>query len=78
MRGPCAKTGPVPIFVTLSEGPESADAVPFLVIDDAKVAREVATIIARRLGLAVGVPATRSALRRLRPLSSPDHEGGDP
>jgi hypothetical protein len=50
------------VYVTLSEGPESADARPFLTVDDPDVAREVAQVIARRLGL----PATK--VRALRAL----------
>jgi hypothetical protein len=65
------------IFVTLSEGPESADAVPFLVVDDATVAREVATIIARRLGLGVAARNQRPVVRVIRSPSEPD-DGGMP
>jgi hypothetical protein len=67
------------VFVTISEGTDSAEARALLVVDDPKVARDVATIIARRLGVSVGVPATRSAPRPLRPVRRPgEPEGGPP
>jgi len=45
------------VFVTISEGDEAVDAHPLIVIDDPGVARDVARLIARRLG--VPVPASR-------------------
>lgn len=63
------------VFVTISEGEEAVDAHPLLVIDDPGVARDVARLIARRLGLS---DATARALRALPPASRGSGENGKP
>jgi hypothetical protein len=51
------------VFVTISEGDEAVDAHPLLVIDDPGVARDVAKVIARRLGIPVPAPRERGRTR---------------
>jgi hypothetical protein len=59
------------VFVTLSEGDECETSRPFLVVDDQQVARDVARVIARRLGVSVPTPRAAGApvvaLRRDEP-----------
>jgi hypothetical protein len=64
------------VFVTISEGDEAVDAHPLIVIDDPGVARDVARLIARRLGVAVPAPRERNAssvvaLSTAKPESTP-------
>jgi hypothetical protein len=56
-------------FITISEGDDAVDAHQLLVIDDPGVAREVARVIARRLGL------SEATVRALRALPAGSDEG---
>jgi hypothetical protein len=65
-----------PIYVTLSEGADSFEARPFVVVDDPDVAHAVARLIARRLGVqaVAGARATPQPVRAL-PVRRPDEDG---
>ena len=68
------------VFVTISEGDEAVDAHQLLVIDDPGVARDVARLIAKRLGVAVPVArgvAESPAVVPLPPTSRARGRTGD-